>query len=70
MGFAGKATDAEDGGLTAGLAWTDGAIGSGGSFSTLSVGAHTITAAVYFRDPNLHDLRVFMGTEVMRTRRT
>ena len=49
--FAGTATDAEDGDLTAGLAWTsdvDGAIGSGGSFSTsaLSVGVHTITAAV------------------------
>jgi len=45
------ASDNVDGNLTAGLAWNssiDGAIGSGGSFavSTLSVGVHTITAAV------------------------
>ena len=49
--FTGTATDAEDGNLTAGLAWTssiNGAIGSGGSFSTsaLSIGTHTITASV------------------------
>ncbi len=48
--FAGSATDAEDGSLTAGLAWSsnlDGSIGSGGSFAaTLSVGSHTVTAAV------------------------
>jgi hypothetical protein len=49
--FSGSATDAEDGPLTGALSWTsnlDGAIGSGGSFSTstLSVGSHTITAAV------------------------
>jgi len=51
VGFAGTATDAEDGDLVASLAWTssvDGAIGTGGSFSTssLSAGAHTITASV------------------------
>ncbi len=50
IGFAGTATDAEDGDLTAGLTWTsdlDGAIGSGGSFSAvLSVGTHAITASV------------------------
>ncbi len=48
--FTGSATDTEDGSLTASLAWAsnlDGAIGSGGSFSTvLSVGSHTITASV------------------------
>ncbi|MCP4662096.1 MAG: S8 family serine peptidase [bacterium] len=49
--FTGTAGDVEDGDLTASLAWTsslDGSIGSGGSFSTstLSVGVHTITAAV------------------------
>ena len=46
--FAGSATDAEDGDLTASLAWSsnrDGAIGTGGAFSaTLSVGTHTVTA--------------------------
>jgi hypothetical protein len=51
IGFAGTATDAEDGDLTANLGWNssiDGSIGSGGSFSTsgLSVGTHTITASV------------------------
>jgi hypothetical protein len=51
VSFAGTATDAEDGNLSANLAWTsnlDGAIGSGASFSTstLSVGTHTITASV------------------------
>ena len=51
VAFAGSASDVQDGGLTAGLAWTsslDGAIGSGGGFSssTLSVGIHTITATV------------------------
>ncbi|MEM9593102.1 MAG: hypothetical protein AAGD06_02495 [Acidobacteriota bacterium] len=51
VAFAGTATDAEDGNLTSGLAWSsslDGNIGSGGSFSTssLSLGAHTITASV------------------------
>ena len=49
--FTGSATDATDGDLSAGLQWTsdlDGPIGSGGSFSTagLSIGSHTITAAV------------------------
>ncbi|MEE8522818.1 MAG: M43 family zinc metalloprotease, partial [Thermoanaerobaculia bacterium] len=50
IAFAGTATDAEDGDLTAGLGWTsnlDGNLGSGGSFSaTLSAGTHTVTAAV------------------------
>ncbi len=49
--FTGTASDAQDGNISAGLAWTssiNGAIGSGASFSTsaLSVGAHTITASV------------------------
>ncbi|MCP4548431.1 MAG: hypothetical protein GY835_18395 [bacterium] len=49
--FSGTATDVENGDLTSSLSWSsnlDGAIGSGGSFSTstLSVGAHTITASV------------------------
>ena len=49
--FTGTANDTQDGSLTGSLAWTsslDGAIGSGGSFttSTLSVGSHTITASV------------------------
>lgn len=49
--FTGTATDAQDGNIAAGLAWTssiNGAIGSGATFSTsaLSVGTHTITAAV------------------------
>ena len=48
--FTGTATDVEDGSLTAGMSWTssiNGAIGTGGSFSTssLSVGTHTITAS-------------------------
>ena len=49
MGFAGNATDPEDGTLTgASLVWTssrDGQIGTGTSFATtsLSVGVHTIT---------------------------
>ncbi len=51
VSFAGSANDTEDGDLTANLSWTssiDGAIGSGGSFSTstLSIGAHLITASV------------------------
>jgi len=50
IAFAGTATDVEDGSLTAGLAWIsdlDGAIGTGGSFSAvLSVGTHTVSAAV------------------------
>ena len=51
VSFAGTATDAEDGVLTAGLVWTsdvDGVIGSGASFttSTLSAGVHVITAEV------------------------
>jgi hypothetical protein len=51
VSFAATAGDAEDGDLTAAIAWTsdlDGSIGSGGSFAlaTLSVGTHTITAAV------------------------
>ena len=49
--FAATATDAEDGDLTASLVWAsdlDGAIGSGGSFTTdgLPAGVHTITAEV------------------------
>ncbi len=51
VGFAGTATDTEDGTISGSLSWTsslDGAIGSGASFSTtsLSVGGHTITASV------------------------
>jgi hypothetical protein len=51
VSFAGTASDTEDGDLTANLSWTssiDGTIGSGGSFSTstLSLGAHIITASV------------------------
>ena len=50
INFAGTASDAEDGDLTASLAWSsdlDGAIGTGGSVSTslLTVGTHTISAA-------------------------
>jgi hypothetical protein len=49
--FSGTANDAEDGNISTSLTWTssiNGNIGSGASFSTssLSVGAHTITAAV------------------------
>ncbi|PSW03729.1 metallophosphoesterase [Photobacterium lipolyticum] len=49
--FSGTATDAEDGDLGSSLAWSsslDGAIGTGGAFSTssLSEGNHTITASV------------------------
>jgi len=49
--FAGSASDAEDGDLSAGLNWSssiDGHIGDGGSFSTssLSLGTHTVTASV------------------------
>jgi uncharacterized protein YjiK len=49
--FTGTASDAQDGDLTAALAWTsslDGALGSGGSVTTssLSLGDHTITASV------------------------
>ena len=51
VSFSGTATDSEDGSLTGSIAWSsslDGAIGSGGSFSTssLSVGSHTISASV------------------------
>ena len=51
VSFVGTASDPEDGDLTASLSWTsslDGAIGSGGSFSTatLSAGSHVITASV------------------------
>ena len=50
ISFEGTATDNEDGVLTASLDWTssiDGAIGTGGSFSTtLSDGSHAITASV------------------------
>jgi len=50
ISFAGSASDTEDGDITAALTWTssiDGAIGTGGSFSTaLSDGDHTITAQV------------------------
>ncbi len=49
VSFNGTANDDGDGDLTANLSWTsslDGAIGSGGAFSTaaLSVGDHVITA--------------------------
>ncbi len=49
--FTGSATDYDDGDLTANLSWTsdlDGAIGTGGSFTTssLSSGTHVITASV------------------------
>jgi PKD repeat protein len=51
VNFVGTANDAEDGNLASSILWTssaDGAIGTGGSFSTssLSVGTHVITAAV------------------------
>jgi subtilisin family serine protease len=51
VSFAGSASDAEDGDLSASLVWTsdlDGQIGTGASFSTttLSVGTHVITASV------------------------
>jgi hypothetical protein len=51
VGFAGSASDAEDGDLTGSLAWSsdlDGPIGSGGAFdlASLSVGSHLITASV------------------------
>ncbi len=49
--FTGTATDTEDGSLTGNISWVssrDGAIGSGGTFSTsaLTLGTHTITASV------------------------
>jgi hypothetical protein len=50
VSFQGTANDAEDGSLTAGLAWSsslDGPLGTGGSFTaTPSLGVHTITASV------------------------
>ncbi|MEM1184418.1 MAG: Ig-like domain-containing protein [Planctomycetota bacterium] len=51
VSFSGSASDAEDGNISGSLSWTsslDGAIGSGGTFSTslLSVGTHSITASV------------------------
>ena len=51
VNFIATANDAEDGEITTNITWTsslDGEIGSGGSVSTsgLSVGSHTITAAV------------------------
>ncbi len=51
VSFSASASDAEDGSLSGSIVWTssrDGVIGSGASFSTsaLSVGTHTITAAV------------------------
>ena len=50
ISFAGTATDAEDGDISANLTWTsnlDGSIGSGANFSaTLSDGTHTVTASV------------------------
>ncbi|NLD45283.1 MAG: S8 family peptidase, partial [Chloroflexi bacterium] len=50
ISFAGSATDAQDGNLSASLVWTssrDGQIGTGGAFSAvLSDGTHTITASV------------------------
>jgi hypothetical protein len=49
--FGASASDPDDGDLTAGISWTsslDGALGTGGSFTTtaLSVGSHTVTASV------------------------
>jgi hypothetical protein len=49
--FSGTATDTQDGSKTASISWTsslNGAIGSGGSFTTsaLTAGTHTITASV------------------------
>jgi hypothetical protein len=49
--FCGSASDAEDGDLSTSMTWTssiDGAIGTGSSFTlnNLSVGSHTVTAAV------------------------
>jgi lysyl endopeptidase len=51
VSFSGTATDTQDGTLTGSLSWSssiNGAIGTGGSFSTssLSAGTHTITASV------------------------
>jgi hypothetical protein len=51
VSFAGSASDAEDGDLSAGLAWSsdlDGPLGSGAGFdlATLSLGTHQITASV------------------------
>ncbi|MEM7351248.1 MAG: hypothetical protein AAF657_10610 [Acidobacteriota bacterium] len=50
IAFTGTATDAEDGNLTASLTWSsslDGNLGNGGNISSaLSVGSHTVTAAV------------------------
>jgi hypothetical protein len=51
VNLSGTATDAEEGDLTAQIAWSssmDGALGSGGGLAvdTLSVGTHTITASV------------------------
>jgi VCBS repeat-containing protein len=51
ISFAGTAGDVEEGDLTSSLSWSsdlDGSIGTGGAFSisALSVGTHTITAAV------------------------
>ena len=50
ISFSGSATDAEDGDISASLAWTsdlDGGIGSGATFSTtLTAGTHLITASV------------------------
>src|SRR5204862_144433 len=50
ISFTGSASDAQDGSLTAALAWTsniDGAIGLGGAFTkVLTAGTHTIKATV------------------------
>jgi hypothetical protein len=50
VAFSGSADDAEDGDLTASLAWSsdrDGSLGTGGDVSSsLSDGAHTVTASV------------------------
>ena len=51
INFTGTASDAEDGDITANIAWSsniDGALGNGGSInvSTLSIGTHTITATI------------------------
>ena len=51
VSFSGSASDAEDGDLSASLAWSsdlDGAIGSGGTFdlTSLSPGTHVVTASV------------------------
>lgn len=62
ISFSGTAMDTEDGDITAGLAWTsdiDGAIGSGGSFTTvLTDETHVITASITDSAGNTTDASV------------